>query len=80
MRHSLGRQRHQAARKLIEKGESPARVKRGRQSAKREIAGDTVKAIAESWYAQKEEDRSERGHRAALSQIGSVEIRPGATY
>ena len=54
------RERHQAARKLIEKGESPARVKRVRQSAKREIAGDTVKAIAESWYAQKEEDRSER--------------------
>ena len=53
------RERHRAARKLVEKGESPARTKQIRERAKREIAGDTVKAIAESWYAQKAEARSE---------------------
>lgn len=53
------RERHQAARKLVEKRESPARVKQIKERAKREIAGDTVKAIAESWYAQKEEARSQ---------------------
>ena len=53
------RERHQAARKRVEKGESPARVKQVIERAKRATAGDTVTAIAESWYAQKEQARSE---------------------
>ena len=53
------RERHQAARKRVEKGESPARVKQVSERARRAIAGDTVTAIAESWYAQKEEAGSE---------------------
>lgn len=52
------RERHRAARKRVEKGESPARVKQIERRAAAEIAGDTVKALAESWYAQKADHRS----------------------
>jgi integrase len=52
------RERHREARKLVEKGESPARVKQIRRRAAAEIAGDTVKALAESWYSQKAQYRS----------------------
>jgi integrase len=42
----------------VERRESPARVKQIRRRAAAEIAGDTVKALAESWYAQKGPHRS----------------------
>jgi len=52
------RERHRAARRSVERGQSPARAKQVQKRASREIAGDTVEALAESWYAQKGPHRS----------------------
>lgn len=52
------RERHQEARTALDRGENPAQVKRQTKQTRMIEAGDTFKAIAESWFSDKEAGRS----------------------
>jgi integrase len=53
------RERHQAARKLVEIGKSPVVVKRQAKHAARLGAANTIRAIGDAWYAELAPHKSE---------------------
>jgi integrase len=63
------RERHQAARKLVELGKSPVVVKRQAKHAARLGAASTVQAIGEAWYAELAPHKSEAWRKQARSWL-----------
>jgi len=59
------RERHQAARKLVELGKSPVVVKRQAKQAARLGASRTLKAIGDAWYAELAPHKSESWRKQA---------------
>jgi integrase len=63
------RERHQAARKLVEVGKSPVVVKRQARNAARLGAANTVQAIGDAWYAELAPHKSEAWRKQARSWL-----------
>jgi hypothetical protein len=65
------RERHQAARKLVNLGKSPVVVKRQARQAARLGAANTVQAIAEAWYNELAPHKSDSWRKQTRSWLES---------